>query len=54
MSQSSTTATLRELVSPEETQNVKTQDTGPRAEVHLRGMISVSPHSCIFPYIEKR
>jgi len=34
---------------------VKTQDTGPRiAEMHLKGMISVSPDSCIFPYIEKK
>ena len=24
------------------------------AEVHIKGMISVSPNSCIFPYTEKR
>ena len=23
------------------------------AEVHIKGMSSVSPHSCIFPYVEK-
>ena len=25
-----------------------------RAEMHLKGMISMSPESCIFPYVEKR
>ena len=37
---------------PEETQDEKAQDTGPtqRAEVQSKGMISVSPDSCIFPY----
>ena len=41
-------------VSPEETQDVKTQDTWPQiAEVPTKGMISLSPDSYIFPYIEK-
>ena len=38
------------MVSPEETQDVKTQDAG---EVPIKGMTSVSPDSCIFPHIEK-
>ena len=41
-------------VSPEKTQDVKMEDTGSRelSEVHIKGMISVSPDSCTFPYIE--
>ena len=56
MSWSSVIAALqREPVSPEETQDVKTQGYWSQiAEVHVKGMISVSPDSCIFPYIEKR
>ena len=41
-----------ELVSPEETQDVKTGYWPQIAEVHIKGMISVSPDSCIFPVIE--
>ena len=37
-------------VSPEGTQDVKTQDAG---EVPIKGMTSVSPDSYIFPYREK-
>ena len=40
-----TAATLNR--SPAETQVVKTQDTGPLAEVHGKGMISLT--FCIFP-----
>ena len=42
------------MVSPGETQDVK--NTGywtQRAEVHIEGMLSVNPDSCIFPHIEK-
>ena len=38
------------MVSPEGTQDVKTQDAG---EVPIKGMTSVSPDSCIFLYREK-
>ena len=39
-----------ELVSPEETQDVKNAGYWSQiAEVDSRGMISVSPDSCIFP-----
>ena len=38
------------MVSPEETPRYWPQI----AEVHIKGMISVSPDSCIFPYIKKR
>ena len=31
----------------------KIQDIGPIAEMHMKGIISVSPDSCISPYIEK-
>ena len=33
----------------------KIQDSGPSKlnEVHSKGMISLSPESCIFPYTEK-
>ena len=41
------------MVYPEKTQDEKAQDAGPRAEVHVKRMISVSPDSYIFPYIEK-
>ena len=42
-------------VSPEGTQDGLEQDNGPqRAEVHIKGMISVSLDMCIFPFIEKR
>ena len=41
------------LVSPEETQELKTRHWPQIAEVYIKGMISVSPDSCIFPYIEK-
>ena len=41
-------------VNPEKSQDVKAEDTGPQtAEVHIKGMISVSLASCIFPYMEK-
>ena len=41
------------VASPEETQDVS--GYWPQmAEVHIKGMISVSPDSCILPYIEKR
>ena len=40
-------------VGPEGTQDEKIRDTGPRAEAHSQGMVSVSPDSCIFPYTEK-
>ena len=36
------------------TKNKTKQDAGPRiAEMDTKGMISVSPDSCFFPYIEK-
>ena len=38
------------------TKNMSNQTAGcwPQiAEMHVKGMISVSPDSCIFPYIEK-
>jgi len=44
----------RELVRPEETQDVKTPVRPQRAEVHIKGMTSVSPDPGIFPYREKR
>ena len=31
----------------------KIQDIGPIAEMDMKGIISVSPDSCIFPYTEK-
>ena len=40
-------------VSPEETQHVKIESWPQTAEIHTKGMISVSPESCIFPHIEK-
>ena len=43
-----------ELVSPEETQMCQHGILAPIAEVHIKGMISVSPDSCIFPYTEKQ
>ena len=39
--------------SPEEAQVVRTGYWPQTAEVHINRMISVSPDSCIFPYIEK-
>ena len=51
-SQSSSLAAITEgkLVSPEETQDVKNAGYWSQiAEVDIRGMISVSPDSCIFP-----
>ena len=56
MAQSSGIATTayHELLSPEDPQDVKTQDYWPQiTEVHIKGVISVSPDSCIFPYKEK-
>ena len=38
------------MVSPEGTQDVETQDAG---EVPIKGVTSVCPDSCIFPYTEK-
>ena len=47
---SSTTVVATLMVHPEETQDEKVQDPGPqRAEVHTKGMISVSPDSWHFP-----
>ena len=46
-------ALLPELVSPEETQDVKTEYWPQLAEVPIKGRISVSPDSCMFPDIEK-
>ena len=41
-------------VSPKEAQDVKNTEYWPQiAEVSIKGMISVSPDSCIFPYTEK-
>ena len=43
------------MVSAEETQDVKTQNNWPQiGEVDIKGMISVSPNSCISPCIEKQ
>ena len=37
-----------------EAQDVKSTEYWPQiAETHIKGIISVSPDSCIFPYIEK-
>ena len=47
-------AVVRLLPLPrEELKDVKNQvkDAGPIAEMHTKGMISVSPDSCIFPHI---
>ena len=42
------------MVSPEETQDVKTQDTVLQiAEVHIKEKTSMNPDICIFPYTEK-
>ena len=48
MSQSSGVAATDygELVNPEEIQDMK-------SILQIKGMIAVSPDSCIFPYIEK-
>ena len=40
-------------VSPEETQDLKMGLWPQIAEMHIKGMISVSPNSCIFPDTEK-
>ena len=40
-------------VRPEETRDVKTESGPQTAEIHSKGMISVSPDFCIFPHIEK-
>ena len=41
-------------VSPKEAQDVKNTEYWPQiAEVSIKGMILVSPDSCIFPYTEK-
>ena len=43
------------MVSPKEAHDVN-ENTGYwplRAKMHVKGMISVSPDSCIFPCIEK-
>ena len=55
MSQSSEIAVITdgELVSPEETWDVKTESLPQTAEIHTKGMISVSPDLCIFPHIKK-
>ena len=42
------------MVYPEETQDEKTQETGPQvAEVYTQGAISMRPDSRTFPYTEK-
>ena len=42
------------MVSRKEAQDVKSTEYWPQiAETHIKGIISVSPDSCIFPYIEK-
>lgn len=38
---------------PEETSDKKTGCWPKRAEVHIKGSMSVSPESCIFLYIEE-
>ena len=43
----------QEPVSPEETQGTKTQDLAQITTLHVKGMISVSPDSYIFPYTGK-
>ena len=41
------------MMIPEETQDMKNTEYWPQiAEVHIKGMISISPDSCIFPYME--
>ena len=48
-------ALQRGPVSPEETQDMRIQDTGSRElRCVTKGVISVSPDACIFPYTEKR
>ena len=43
------------LVSLTEAQDVKSTEYWPQiAETHIKGIISVSPDSCIFPFIEKQ
>ena len=46
------TSPFSQAVYPEETQDKKTPDDWSKiAEVHSKGMISVNPDTCIFPYI---
>ena len=50
----SNTAATPTIVHLEETQDEeKTGHWPQRAGVHIKGMISMSPEFCIFPYIEK-
>jgi len=48
-----TTATPHSQPEGKEAQNVKTGCWPQRTEVHMKEIISVSPNSCSFPYIEK-
>jgi hypothetical protein len=44
------------MVSTEELEEEDVKNTGcqpQRAEIHMKGMISESPASCIFPHIQK-
>ena len=41
------------VVNPKETQDMKTKYWPQIVDVHIKGMISVSPGSYFFPYIEK-
>ena len=41
------------VVNLKETQDVKTGYWTQITEVHIKGMVSVSPNSCIFLYVEK-
>ena len=41
------------VVSLKETQDVKTGYWTQITEVHIKGMFSVNPNSCIFLYVEK-
>jgi len=46
--------TVARTVSPAETQNAKSTGCWAKVgEVHVKGIISVNPNPCIFPYIEK-
>ena len=40
-------------LNPKRAQDVKKYIVPRTAEMHMKGMILVSPDSCIFPYIEK-
>ena len=37
----------------EDTQVVKAKETAPVCNAHIKGMILVSPDTCIFPHTEK-